>query len=275
MKKNLLTNLKYIIFGLVLAFGITAFAGTWANPTTAAPGNNAAVPIHTGPTQIKSSTSCTAGNCGGLSVGTFSVAKNAEFDQDVYFKGIIRGGTPADTNSTVKFGDDSHVVSAAINGNASVVGALKSSGVANSGNAALCGGVDGAIKVCGAATTVKENYTVPAQPLVRPMPDYAYTAGGQKYIVSVCLSDTAQRALTFHVNYKDDTGIQRYATVQLNANQLCGYQNTSDGTIALNAPATKVGPATNKCAYEGNDTTYQSPAYQGYSVTVDQSLHCN
>lgn len=275
MKKTLLQNTKYIIFGLILAFAASVFAGTWTNPTTTAPGGNLAVPIHTGPTQVKGSGACTAGNCGGLSVGTFSVAKNAEFDQDVYFNGVVRGDTPADTASSVNFGDSTHVVNATINGNASVVGVLKSGGVANSSSASLCAGVDGAIKVCGAATAVKENYTVPAQSLVRPMPDYAYTSSGRKYIVTVCLSDTAQRALTFHVKYNEDTGTQRYATVNLSANQLCGYENNSDSTVVLSAPATKVGPATNKCVYEGADTTYQSPAYQGYAVSVDQSLRCN
>ncbi len=273
MKKNILQNLKFIAFGLVLAAGIgAAAAGTWTAPTGIAPAGNIAAPLHAGPTQGKTTGTCTPANCGGLSVNTFAVQQNAEFDQQVFFKGMIRGGDPAQVDSQVKFGDSSHKVSGTIAGNASAVGALQSSGVANGQSGTLCAGKDGTIIVCAAAATQAESYTVPAQVLVHPMPDYVYTPGGERYILSVCLSGNALRNLSFTVIYTEDTGASKTAVVNIPTGQQCSSHAPLDVVFA--APHTIVGDASNACTYEGNDTMYQSPAYQGYAVSVDTSIQC-
>lgn len=275
MKKNILQNLKFITFGLVLAAGVSAFAGTWAGPTASAPTNNVAVPVHTGLTQVKTTGTCVENNCGGLSVGTFSVLQNAEFDHNVFFKGMVRGGTPEQTDSQVNFGDNTHVVNVSVTGGASAVGALQSKGIANSSNSTLCASKNGIVTICGSAAATQESYTVPAQQLVYAMPDYAYTPGGEKYIPTICLSSTALRQLSFTISYTEDTGASKTANVTVKAGQLCSDRSSSEQGIVLSAPHTKVGDATNKCTYEGTDSTYQSPAYQGYAVTVDSSLRCH
>lgn len=264
MKKNILQNLKFIAFGLVLAAGISvAYAGIWSEPAGAAPASNVAVPLHSGPTQVKT---------GGLSVGPFAAGQNGQFDQQIFVNGMLRGSDATQANSQVKFGDTAHTVNATVTGNASAVGALKSSGIANSQSGALCAAKDGTIVVCGAAEVQAENYSVPAQVLVYPMPDYAYTSGGPRYIPSLCLSSTAFRNLNFLVKYTEDTGTSRSVIMTVRTGQMCADRTSSN--VVLSAPHTIVKDATGKCTYEGNDTNYQSPAYQGYSVTVDPSLQC-
>lgn len=273
MKKNILQNLKFIAFGLVLAAGISAVAaGTWNVPTAAAPAGNIAAPIHAGPTQGKTTGTCTQANCGGLSVNSFAVQQNAQFDQQVFFKGMIRGGDPSQADSQVKFGDGAHAVSGTIAGNASAVGALQSGGVANGKSGALCAGKDGTIIVCAAAATQPESYTVPAQVLVHAMPDYLYSPGGERYIPSICLSGNALRNLSFTIIYTEDTGASKTAVVSIPTGQQCSTHAPLN--VVFSAPHTIVGDASNACTYEGNDTMYTAPAYQGYGVSVDTSIQC-
>jgi hypothetical protein len=279
MKKTLLTNLKFIAFGLVIALSINAYAA-WTAPTGSAPANNVDVPLHVGPDQIKIDAPASPNNSGGLSVGSFIANQNAEFDQQVFFNGMIRGGNGSTADSQVSFGDSSHVVNANVKGDTSAKGLLTNNSLSNTQATTLCAATDGTISLCGAAVAQKETYAVSAQQLVYPVPDYAYTPGGQQYILSICLSSPAQRSLPFTIKYTGANGAGGTAgyigSLTINPGQNCAQTPLADGTYAvLSAPATKVPPATNQCTYQGNDTTYQSPAYQGYAVTVDPSIQCH
>ncbi|MES2224660.1 MAG: hypothetical protein V4478_01595 [Patescibacteria group bacterium] len=140
MKHTLLHNLKFIVFGLAVAIslGIVA-AAPWAEPSSVAPEGNIAAPLHTGPSQIKS---------GGLSVDTFLAAQNAQFGQQVFFTGMVRGGTSADTDSTVRFGTGGMHTNMTATGDVSAVGTIASSSVANANSSALCATAEGTIVTC-------------------------------------------------------------------------------------------------------------------------------
>lgn len=140
MKKTLLTNLKYIAFGLVVAFGASALA-QWTPPVAPAPSSNMPVPLHSGPSQVK---------LGGLSLGTLGVFGAASLEQDVYFKGVVRGGTPADADSTVRFGDAiaGTVANTAITGAVNAQDYIQSGSVANAENKTLCANETGTIIFC-------------------------------------------------------------------------------------------------------------------------------
>ncbi len=274
MKKTLLNNLKFIVLGLVLSFGIGAYAtGTWNAPTASAPSGGIDVPLHTGPDQIKTTGSCTSGNCGGLSVGPFAVFSNTEFDQTAYFNGMIRGGNSSTANSQVTFGDSSHTVNGDVAGNVSAVGALQDGGVANSDNSTLCAATDGTISVCGAPAPTEEIYTVPAQQVAWPMPDYAYDGNPQHaYVEAVCLSGPALRAFKLKITYTSAQGTQGSAALTINPGQSCA--SNAPTSVVLSAPATKVGQPQSQCIYDTSDPTYQAQPYQGYAVDVDPSLQC-
>jgi hypothetical protein len=279
MKKTLLTNLKFIAFGLVVAAGISvAAAGTWNGPTATAPANNVDVPIHVGPDQRKTTGNCTSFNCGGLSVGAFSVFQNAEFDDQVYFNGMIRGGAPipATTDSKVTFGDGGHLVNGVTTGDLNATGALQSQAISNTQSTPVCAASDGTIYLCGGTPPAAPgSYVVYSQKLVYPMPDYAYTASGPRYIVNVCLNGAAKRPLSFTVNYTDDGGRAQVATATVRSGQTCSDLPSSQSSIEYqSAPHTIVGDAQLACTYEGSDTTYQAPPYQGYAVTVDRAVRC-
>lgn len=164
MKKTLLTNLKYIAFGVVMAVGISyAYAawgtpsGTYTDPTGAPTSNNADTPLNVGPLdQIKSGGSCIAGNCGGLSLGgSFIASQNAEFDGQVFLHGIVgadsNGVFPA--SSTVQFGGlDSkgymHSTNITMSGGLAAA-TLKSAALVNSaGTSALCADASGNVVFC-------------------------------------------------------------------------------------------------------------------------------
>ncbi len=144
MKKTLLQNFKYLSFGLVLAAGLSVVsAAAWSGPAASSPQNNIAAPLHTGPAQVKS---------GGLSVNTFLASQNAQFGQQVFFKGIVRGGTPTDTDSTVLFGIPSMPTNLAASGDVAAKGTIKSDSVANASSSPLCATANGTIVLCAAGT---------------------------------------------------------------------------------------------------------------------------
>ncbi len=140
MKKTLLTNLKYIAFGLVFAFGVSAVA-QWAAPSSDPYAGNKAIPVHVGPAQIKS---------GGLSVQDFLVSQNSSFEQALSLRGVVRGGTPADTNSTVAIGSAASGVvgNIAVSGNILANSYIQNQRVANDSNKTLCADANGVINLC-------------------------------------------------------------------------------------------------------------------------------
>ena len=162
MKKNLITNLKYIGFGAILAVALSVVhAGTFTAPSASAPSSNIDIPLHTGPDQVKD---------GGLSVGTFTAWQNAQFKQQLFLNGTVFGGTPANsgTTSTVVMGDTGAPANLSVNGNLSASTFITSSSIANSGSLNVCANSTGTLVTCngqaGANTTppslTEINYTV-------------------------------------------------------------------------------------------------------------------
>ena len=147
MKKNILQNLQFILIGIIIAGSITvAYADGWLDPSAAAPANNVAAPIHTGPTQVKD---------GGLAVGTFAVQQNALFSQNTYVNGSIFGGQPGDSSSQVNIGgidhsNVTHTIPVTVSGDVTVTGSINDASVAGPSNNNLCAGKDGTIILCNA-----------------------------------------------------------------------------------------------------------------------------
>ncbi|MEO5646359.1 MAG: hypothetical protein ABIO57_01145 [Candidatus Paceibacterota bacterium] len=140
MKHTLLHNLTYVTFGLIVALGLNMVsAASWIGPNASSPSGNIAIPLHTGPAQIKD---------GGLSVDTFLASQNAQFGQQVFFKGMVRGGTPTDSSSTVQFGTGSNATNITATGNVSAVSSISSSSVANTSSSPLCATTNGTIILC-------------------------------------------------------------------------------------------------------------------------------
>ncbi len=156
MKKTLITNLKYLAFALVVAFGTSALAD-WANPGAAAPSGNIAAPLHVGPYQIKD---------GGLSVNGFAAYNNSAFSQHITLDGIVRGGVPTDTTSTVTFGNPAVATTMLVSGNIASNSYIQSLSVANTANNTLCADAVGAIYTCNSSDKCLnfsgEQTTVPA-----------------------------------------------------------------------------------------------------------------
>lgn len=120
MKKDIIKNIKLIVFGGILAIGVSyVFADTWVSmPSSFSSTNNIASPINVGNTdQVKT---------GDLSVYGFVANQAASFKGSVFFPGIIRGGNATD-NGNIAFGDTTHTV------NASVSGTLKTGTLATTG----------------------------------------------------------------------------------------------------------------------------------------------
>lgn len=105
-----LKKLKIIILLLVLFFGIGSFAHGFTSPIMSAPGKNAAEPIDTSTNdQIK---------LGGLSVNAFVARNNAIFSWDRNrIDGLVRGGQPTDTTSTVNIGGGANQANLTATGN--------------------------------------------------------------------------------------------------------------------------------------------------------------
>lgn len=141
---NTIQKIKLIIFGLVLAFGLNyADAQTWRDPSgRAAPFDNIDAPVHVlSGLQIKD---------GGLSVNTFVAAQNAQFNQQLFLRGIIRGGFPGDgaSTSTVTFGGNGKTVSGDVSGTLSANKYLQSLDVDGYAETQLCADQNGNVIAC-------------------------------------------------------------------------------------------------------------------------------
>jgi hypothetical protein len=138
MKQQILSNLKYLAFGLVLAVAV----GSIHAQTTTPPGGNIDAPLHTGPSQIKD---------GGLSVNAFAAYQDASFNQQVFFNGAVFGGQPGAGSSTVSIGDANAPANIAADGAENTSGTITSASVANQSNHTLCADTSGTIIICGNA----------------------------------------------------------------------------------------------------------------------------
>ncbi len=142
----------FIILTIVLAL-IAAGAYAYTNPTATAPGGNTDEPIDIGCTYGVNNP-CTGVQVknGGLSVGTFQSRYSARFRQKLYLTGLVRGGHPADTNSTVQFGgvwggaNFATVVN--VTKEVTVDGTIKVERLGGTGTSNVCAGMDGTFVRC-------------------------------------------------------------------------------------------------------------------------------
>jgi hypothetical protein len=167
MKKNL--SQLFIIIPLVfLATGVFA-AFSYTAPTAAPTSNNTDGPLDIGSTdQVKD---------GGLAVNAFQSRTGSFFAQRSTFTGLVRGGTPSDTTSSIAFGDSSHAVTLSNVGNIALGGTLQSDTLKTGGGSKpLCADTNGTFYICGAAAT-----TV-ADPIYIHTHYLGGTTGAQYYI---------------------------------------------------------------------------------------------
>lgn len=161
MKKTLLTNLKFIAIGLMIAvsasYAYAAWGGpltdTFTNNTSTPPAGNTDSPLHTSAAdQVKPIGSCTAGNCGGLALGgTFLASRSAEFDGTTFLKGIVGGGSDGSfpASSMLYFGFSGNPTPITVSGALTTNSSLKSTLLANSdGTKTLCSDENGVVGFC-------------------------------------------------------------------------------------------------------------------------------
>ncbi len=131
---------------LLPALCIAGIAGAYTPPTTTAPGDNTDGPITIGATNDAKN--------GSLNVGTFQARGNALLAQDVYVSGLINGGHPSDTTSTVTIGSAATPMKTIVSGTISAAngqsGTLSHSGT---GTKNVCAAPDGTYILCGATPT--------------------------------------------------------------------------------------------------------------------------
>ncbi|MES2224661.1 MAG: hypothetical protein V4478_01600 [Patescibacteria group bacterium] len=141
MKKKLL-QLLVLAPALLLVAGLAA---AYTPPVSLPPQGNTDAPLDIGTAnQIKD---------GDLGVAAFEARGNAYLAKDVFFNGMIRGGTPADKDSAVAFGGAANKVSVLVNGTASIIGHYQSDTLKTpSGNKEpVCADANGVFYLCGAS----------------------------------------------------------------------------------------------------------------------------
>ena len=137
-------NLKLIIICAVIGLSIGVANAAWNDPSFAPP-VNLSIPVNNGGVgQIKSQ---------GLSVNTFFVSNNAQFDQAVFVSSMIRGGSPAVspfTPTTISFGtvSPSQVVHIKSNGKISAKDDITSPSLTNTTQAQICADRFGYLAPC-------------------------------------------------------------------------------------------------------------------------------
>jgi hypothetical protein len=97
---------------------------------------------------------------GNLSVNNFVAMQAAQFDQDIFFRGVLRGDT---ATNTLKIGGSvsgtTQTVDVAVNGSTEVTGSITSGSLINTNNATLCADTNGKIVLCnGLAMVVNLSY---------------------------------------------------------------------------------------------------------------------
>jgi hypothetical protein len=165
MKKQILSTISILVLGLMLSVGLS-----YAMPQEDPASTSTVVPsvITRGVTgQIKTA---------GLSVNTFSAAQNAEFKQQTFFQDLIRGGSPADTDSVLKIGGVdlggvTRTVYTIITGKLTVDSTLASSMLNTANEINLCANDQGEIEKCTTQSTYSQN---------------GYALVGQGVITGVC-----------------------------------------------------------------------------------------
>ena len=145
MKKELFTNLKLIIIGLVLAVGASYAFADYKEPAGDPPGNNTERLVSVG-TQSDVKT-------GSLTVGTFAAAGAAQFNKSVFFDKYVIGIPSADgKTSTVVFGGDigqgKKIVNLSVRGDLKATGDLYADNLKATPDTKLCATGTGEIVFC-------------------------------------------------------------------------------------------------------------------------------
>ncbi|HEY0980365.1 MAG TPA: hypothetical protein VGE18_03080 [Candidatus Paceibacterota bacterium] len=155
MKKTLLTNLKYIAFGIVLATLASYAHASWGTPSNSYTGPSASFPNNNAPTVITSGSADQIKE-GSLSLGGWFMAMaDAQIDGQSFFTGALRGGNPTEQRGTVEFGADGAMAHVAISGGvANTVYTVQSAQLANPINAGVCADESGTLVLCDSTVTV-------------------------------------------------------------------------------------------------------------------------
>ncbi len=245
MKKTILTNLKYLAFALVLAFATAALA-QWSTPGAAAPSANIAAPVHVGPYQTKDS---------GLSVNGFAAWQNSAFNQHLTLEGIVRGGVPSDTTSTVVFGAASTPTNILVSGNVATNSYMQSQSVANTSSKTLCADAMGIIFTCGNSdqclnfageqTSVPAGHTQNSQGNCIPNSGRQYITSGFNKFTAVTIYQTTnmssisdeQRRRQLGEDPQRIIGLDTFTVIK---NELSGFIPSSLSLYAHDAPPQRI-----------------------------------
>ncbi|HWC57506.1 MAG TPA: hypothetical protein VG621_00940 [Candidatus Paceibacterota bacterium] len=145
-QKKVLPVVISLAFGILLSVGLSYATSTWTAPSQTPPSGNLPPPVNeiVNGDQIKN---------GDLSVDGFIAAKDAQFDQELFLNGIVRGGVPGDTSSTVHIGgkDTSgvvHNVTVNVEGNVSATDYIRSSPLSNTQTDNVCATASGTLVLC-------------------------------------------------------------------------------------------------------------------------------
>ncbi len=145
-----INNIKYIIFGAALVFGIDYINAQWTPPTGSAPIANRAAVVHTGiGSQVKQKS---------LGINNYlSILGDARFNQGLFLNGTVKG-----SSGVVSFGGMDNSISNPIgvivniqaNGDIRAKQQLQSHSLANTENKRVCATSTGRLILCYTPTTV-------------------------------------------------------------------------------------------------------------------------
>ncbi len=145
MKKQTISLIFTLILGLTLSVGLSYLHAAWSDPAGTPPAGNLYAPITTSDgAQVKE---------GGLSVNTFTATKHAQFDQRTFFRGSLKGGTPATTGvlqigGTPANADDQYRVRTNVTGDVYSLLTLGSTELISNEKNRLCGDTEGHVVLC-------------------------------------------------------------------------------------------------------------------------------
>lgn len=191
MKKNLL---QLVLCAFALIF-VASMVSAYTLPTKAPSAGNTDGPLIIGAiNQTKS---------GGLSVGSFQVRKDAYFAQNVFFNGLLRGGTAtSNIGAPVKFGGPSNRVDALFSGAVSISGTYQSNTLkTGGGKKPLCADSTGTLYICGTSAILP-----PPDPQAVILSLKFNPDGSGDATVSAKLSTSIEKDVTVHVSARKGSG---------------------------------------------------------------------
>jgi hypothetical protein len=189
---------KPLLALVVVFFALAGITNAYNSPSVAAPGSNTAEPLDiSAESQVKNS---------GLSVNTFVARGNALFSQKAIFNGLIRGGSPTDTNSTINIGGVSggtYSVDVHATGTAKAITGFNASTLthAYASDQQICSDADGNIIIC------QNGPYTPGTSTIYAVNGYGYSAGGgapETVLCNVRLTSAPANDESFELKYYYD-----------------------------------------------------------------------